>query len=384
MLLDFLDEHFILNPYPAFRRLRDENPIFWHDSLECWIVSRFDECEYILSDTEVFSSDYRKAGIETAPADVTIQSVDPPEHTSVRKILRSCLRQSADLTDLELRLDRDIAERLARCRGEGVFNFVSQVGIPVSVAAACSLLGADHSRNPALYAHAEAVARSMSGELIPENVAAGISAREKLSRMIADSTIGPDRSGLLGELGSFEDDPELRNLLVNSFRVMFLAAINSNQRAAANAVNVLLDNFEAAEMVSRAAGPDLDRAINEIIRFDSPVQAHEKVCLGAAELCGQAISAGERVTVLIGSANRDERRFAEPDVLDFDRTQNRHLAFGGGDHTCLGSTLARVQLRAVLKNLFPPDGARIAKADGIKREINPALRGFAALPIQWI
>jgi cytochrome P450 len=383
ILIDFLDEHFILNPYPTFRRLRDRQPIFWHHSLECWIVSRFDECEYILSDTDNFSSDYRKVGIETAPADVTVQSIDPPEHDLVRKTLRSSLRQSVDVADLEFQLDREMAGRLAQRRNEEVFDFVSRISIPVSVSAACSLLGADHSRNPDLYTYAEAMARSMSGELIPETTAAGQSAREKLSQLIADSVAGSGQGGLLGELGSLHGGATSYDLLVNSARVMFLAAINSNQRAASNAVNVLLDDSAAAEMIAYATGPALDRTIHEMLRFDSPVQAHEKVCLGTANLCGQKISYVERVTVLIGSANRDERRFIDPDLLDFDRSPNHHLAFGKGVHTCIGMALARAQLRAVLKNMFSPGAPKFAEDDDVRREINPALRGFATLPLVW-
>ncbi|MGW7343967.1 cytochrome P450 [Streptomyces sp. NPDC054854] len=380
--MDFLDKNFIQHPYPTFRRLRDEEPIFWHESLGCWIVSRFDDCAYVLGSAGTFSSDYRKAGIETPAADVTVQSVEPPEHTGVRRSLRRGLQRSVDLADLERRLDRETEERLAGCRDEGTFDFVSQVALPVSVSAACALLGADHSGNPELYACAEGVARSMSGELIPENVSAGVAAREQLSRMIADGVLRSERSGLLAELGSFEGEPGGYDLLVNSVRVMFLAAINSNQRACGNAVNALLEEPDAADRLARAEGPDLDRAIHELVRFDSPVQAHEKVCLGTDELCGQTVRHGERVTVLIGSANRDERRFTAPDALDFDRSENVHLAFGWGHHTCLGLVMARVQLRAVLKNCFGPGAPRLARGGAAVRENNPALRGFSALPVR--
>uniref|UniRef100_A0AAU2UVY1 Cytochrome P450 n=1 Tax=Streptomyces sp. NBC_00003 TaxID=2903608 RepID=A0AAU2UVY1_9ACTN len=199
--------------------------------------------------------------------------------------------------------------------------------------------------------------------------------------MIADGVLRSQRSGLLGELGSFEGDPGGYDLLVNSVRVMFLAAINSNQRACANAVNALLENPDAADRLAKAEGSYLDRAIHELLRFDSPVQAHERVCLGTAELCGQKINYGEKVTVLIGSANRDERRFTDPDTLDFDRSENVHLGFGWGHHTCLGLAMARVQLRAVLKNCFGPGAPRLARGGAAAREINPALRGFAALPL---
>ena len=106
------------------------------------------------------------------------------------------------------------------------------------------------------------------------------------------------------------------------------------------------------------------------------------VCIPAS-ICSSHAKVTVRVTVLIGSANRDERRFSNPDVLDFDRTPNRHLAFGGGDHTCLGLVLARAQLRALLNNFFSPDAPGLAKGGGVEREINPALRGFSSLPLVW-
>ena len=147
------------------------------------------------------------------------------------------------------------------------------------------------------------------------------------------------------------------------------------------ATAVAIATFRSIVIVTCDTPARLESAIEELIRYDSPVQMTGRLLRGAVDVGGRTIRAGQWVILWIGAANRDPARFPAPDTIDFGRADNRHLAFGAGAHFCLGAPLARMQAQIALRTLFLRyPGIRLAASD-LTWERFPTLRGLTALPV---
>ncbi|MEV6425917.1 cytochrome P450 [Streptomyces sp. NPDC051662] len=376
-VFDPLDDDYLENPYPVLSELRQRHPVHWHEGMQSWIVSRYDDCLEILRNADVFCADPRRIGQELPRPRVSIQTLDGTEHARIRNIIVSALQR----IDPSLTHDHtgDLLKQLIGGHG-GIDNldFVQDIAVPVTTRATLSLFGLGPAAEDRVADASTAIVRSMMHGLIPEGKAAGLREREIVTSVL-DAWYGKSDEGLLGIIHGMPEATSIdREALLNSLRVVLLAGINSTQRLLALSMRTLLSHEGGLQYF--VATPSKYQALNELVRYEGSAQSAARFCSKPTSLHGQQLRKGDSVIALLGSANRDERRFQDADTLILDRRPNPHLGFGRGAHACLGISLAQSIGCGVLEMLgtdYPK--ARLTGPAVVER--NPALRGLNSLPV---
>lgn len=347
--VDLLGPATIRDPYPVYARLRQEGHVVWHAGLESWLVLRHRDCISVFRDTDHFTSDPRRLGHTLPDSAVSVQTMDPPEHTVLRGVLSAAYR-ARDMEGVEREVTAHAARLLAALVHDGGGEIMSGLARPLSLAAICGFLGVDPPDPLQFGATSDAILRSMDSGVPAEMDGPGRLARAELSAMVAKWLLQPAPGGMLAALSELAREGEISpDVLHNSVRVVFHAGYTTVYSALGNAVMTVLRR--RLDWTSLRSVEDQDAAVDELLRHDGPVQANSRICVEDAEVAGAPIRRGQRVLLLLGAANRDPDEFDRPDDLVLDRRPNRHLAFGWGIHRCLGSSLARMVARVTLAQL---------------------------------
>ncbi|MGW0432649.1 cytochrome P450 [Micromonospora sp. NPDC003197] len=380
-LFDPLSPQFIEDPYPTYHRMRTDDPVHWHEQLTSWVVSRYGDCLRVIEDSASFAADYRRVGIPAEPQTITVQTLDPPDQLPVRRLLADAFRAQgipALRGDLHQFADRAVKELLHHGRGD----LVTDLAIPLTAYGIARILGGDLSQREDFQDASQAVVRSMMAGVAPETEQPGLTARARLSELIRQAYEHQPDSGILGYLRSRDATATVgTDLLMNSLRAVLLAGLNTGQRFVGNATYALLRTPEALATFGRLTERSQTTALHELLRFDTPFQAQERVATTDTRLGTRRIRRGDRVVALFGSAHRDPTVFPNPDELVLTRHPNPHFGFGRGSHACLGAALAFAEARAVFIALAAA-GPTVRIAGNVVREPNPTLRGLASLPVE--
>lgn len=373
------------DPYPFYRRLREDHPAYWCEGARCWVLSRHADVFAALHDWPHFSN---AAGnvIDDSRAKIgrTVGSVDPPRHTRLRALVneafnrRQVAREEAFIADTTARL-------LAAQRGRAGFDLVRDVTSPLAGAVMARLLGiegqdfAQFKRLIDLSMYRDPATRSRTAE--------GEAAQAELFRLVAAQVArrreapGEDMISALLRI-EIEGERLEEESAVWMARAVFGAGFESTSSFLANAVLALIAHPAAREDLAADAAliPD---AIEEFLRWETPAQRFARVIAQPVELHGARMRPGEMVMLLYGSANRDPRAFADPDRLDIRRRPRMHLGFGHGIHFCAGAALARGVARHFLEALLrdlPP--LRRAGEGPVQWAHSPTFRSPVALPVR--
>ena len=379
-LYDPLAPDVLADPYPHFRRLRRSGPVRWHRRLASWVVTSHAACSEVLRRTEAFASDFRRIGEQVPDSALSIQILDPPEHTPVRHLFAAAMR-ARDVAGFGAEVNRIAERHVAASLGEDEVDFVARVARPVALEVVSRLLGVPAPDGPRFEALSHDIVASMDGGLDPARIEPGRAAREELREMVAGWMSRGVPDGLLAHLAAGRESYRLPDEVVaNSVRAVLHAGYESASRLLGNAVHTMLHR---PEVVPLLRDPDvLSTAIEEFVRYDPPVQADARACVADTVLAGQPVRRGDVVVLLLGAANRDPAAFADPDTFLPRRRPNRHLGFGLGTHSCVGAALARVELGAVLRALLDAGLCPVA-AGAPERDPTATLRGLRRLPVQW-
>ncbi|WP_169813928.1 cytochrome P450 [Actinomadura kijaniata] len=341
------------DPSAVYADLRDNSPVYWHQGIDSWIISRFDDCVLVMKDDARFACDERRfEGTASQSVGIpvellSLQSLDPPESGPLRSLLARGLR-----AQISRDFERNLAARVERAVGRRAgreFDFVAEFTIPIVLGSIEEILGVEPMEPSWFSGIADAVTAAMDSPLRPELHEPGIAARGALSEMVEGWFSQPPSGGLLGYLAKNRDSEKVdRRILVNSVRAILHAGYESMSSVVNLAMAALLDVPGGL-----AALPDgrSDPALQELVRFTSPVRIEGRVALADTVLHGQRITAGSFITMIIGAANRDPARFERPEELDLARTGNPHLGLGRGPHACIGTQLALTQMRVVFATL---------------------------------
>lgn len=365
------------DPGPAYAWLREHRPLFWHDGLETLLVSRYQDGTAVLRDSTRFASDFRRAGEDLPPAAISVQTLDPPEHTAIRHLLVDALRQ-LDYPALERAISRAVRGRLARLAGLPSFNFVTEFAEPIALSTVLGVLGVPEPDLAWFKPVADAIVDGMDAGVWPELGEPAMAARAQLSALtdgwLAEAAGGGVVAFAAAQAASRGVD---RIVLDNTLRVLVHAGYTSASKILSLGAATLLSQPGAlSEMAAGDAGP----AVEELVRYTSPVRAVTRVCVADTAISGRPVRAGDVVTVLVGSANRDPDRFADPDALRLGRVPNGHLGFGRGAHSCLGAALAGLQARVVFSTLAADYRDAALAAEPVFRR-NLTLRGLEAVQV---
>ncbi len=378
--VDLWSDEVLMNPYPAYARLRQQGGVLHDPGHDVYVVAGYDEVRQALQDWETFSS-ARGVGLNeraNAMSGRGILTTDPPLHDSRRKVLNAQLvpREVAHHHQFLVATANEMVDQLV---DRGGFDAVADLAHRYSVKVVADLCGLPEEGRELLIDRASAAFDTFGpdNELCRRAWDGFFGLYDYATNFATVDRLRPGSWGAqiyeAGERGAVEPD-ECPGLML----AYVWAGMDTTVNAIASAVSLFADHPEEW-MALRSDRSLLGSATNEVLRIEPPVQRFTRVATCETVLGGVTLPAGARVAVLFGSANRDERRFSDPDRFDIRRNPTDHLSFGRGVHRCVGANLAQEEIKAVLGRL----AERVDRFHVVERRWrrNNALHGLERLDV---
>ncbi len=377
------------DPYPIYRHLRDEAPLHHDERLGLWAFSRFDDVQAAAKDWETFSTSIGGRGNDI---DDTFQlflpagdlaGVDPPVHTRLRGALRMAFSPSALRTRFEPIVRQKVLELIDAFAENGRADFARDLARPLPGATMFSWFGFPETDHPELLTwFGEMLERDPGVAALPARAIAGRDRMRAYMQAAAAERRTARRDDLMSFLVEANEAGQISaDELLGSSMLLFVAGITTTSGLISNSL-LHLGRFPDQRDLMRDDPSVIPAAIEELLRFDAPIQTLARTATRDVAAHGAVIPEGARVALIWASANRDERRWVDPDRLDITREPQRHVSFGDGIHHCLGAPLARLEAKILFEELF----RRIpeyAVAGPIVRIKTPTDRALESLPVEF-
>ena len=381
------------HPWDQYEWLRSNAPVFWHDEPDgpgFWAITKYDDIRAISRTPKIFSS--YETGVMLPDPDpmglyaqrLMMLNMDPPQHDRFKLLVsRGFTPKNAPL--LRPRIEELAREILESAMKKNSLDFVSEIAGRLPSGLIAELMGMPREDGERLYDLTEIMHTNDSAVAPPELKMAAVGEMLAYGQSVADikrKTPGDDLATIL--VNAEVDGDRLTN---EDFQWFFLLLVNAGGDTTRNllaaGLQLLFDHpDQRAKLMSNLDG-HLATAIEEMLRFSSPVSHFKRTVMEDTIIRGQSIKAGERVVMFYGSANRDEDVFANPNTFDITRDPNPHVAFGaGGPHLCLGMHVARVELAVMFKELFTlmPN----IRSDGeFERMHSSFIAGIHSMPVKY-
>ncbi|NUH40821.1 cytochrome P450 [Streptomyces samsunensis] len=390
---------FVADPYPAYAELREGGRAHWFEPSRQWLIPRHADVSALLRDRRLGRTYLHRFSHEefgrTAPPpehepfhtlnDHGMLDLEPPDHTRLRRLVSKAFtpRTVEALVPTIQRLAGELVDSFVASGGG---DLIAAVAEPLPVAVIAEMLGIPPADRPALRPWSAEICGmyelSPSEETAHRAVRASVEFSAYLRGLIDERRKSPGDDLISGLIAAYDEGDRLTEQEMISTCVLLL---NAGHEATVNSTgNGWWALFRHPEQLAALrADPDalLPTAVDELLRFDTPLQLFERWVLEDIEVGGTVIPRGGEVALLFGSANRDPARFDRPDDLDLSRADNPHVSFGAGIHYCLGAPLARLELMASF-------GALLRKAPGMRlvgepeRGTNFVIRGLRELLVE--
>ncbi|MGI9244698.1 MAG: cytochrome P450 [Verrucomicrobiales bacterium] len=386
------------DPYPVYGDLRESDPVHWDESMQLWILTRYDDVAFALSKPQ-FSSHRIDRGRDRHPQKEfsslfdtlggRMSEFDEPDHKRLRSLVQHAFARAA-VEEWQPFINERVAALLSPIREAGRCDLIEEFAIPLPLAVILQIVGIppeDRQQVKLWCDDFSIVALNYLGNISDEELHRGlvsVSAFKDYLRERVESLRTSPRRDLLTSLVQAEDGGtrlNLEELLANA--LLLLSAGNETTTCViGNGVTALLRNPEQLALLK--SDPSLvPKAVEEILRYDSPVQFLSRIVAEDIELRGKKLRKGDIVFAVMGAANRDPEKYDDPDNFDITRHPNPHLAFGFGHHFCAGSQLARMEsitaLRGFLEQLTDFE---IDPDIELRRQDNFNIRCFQSLPLK--
>ncbi len=372
------------DPFPVYRQLRDEAPAYRDDDLGFWALSRYDDVARALHDPDTFCSRFGIT-LEEGSALPMLLTTDPPDHTALRRLVSRAFtpRRVADLESAIRTLSTGYLDRL---RDRAAADLIVDYAAPLPMDVISRLLGVPDGDQEELRGWSDALLHRAEGdmEVTPAGIDAAYQLYKYFSAFVADRRAAPRDDDLAGALVAAESDGErLTDDQVVGF--LFLLIIAGNETTTKLLGNCLLamQRFprERAKVIADPARiPD---AVEEILRHEGSTQVMARTLTREVALHGRKMPGGDKVLLLLGSGNRDERVWDDPDAYDIDRSwPTHHLAFGHGIHVCLGAALARLEMRVGLEEFLGRHPRYEIDEHALERVHSGNVRGYSRMPMR--
>ncbi|MBV9233233.1 MAG: cytochrome P450 [Candidatus Eremiobacteraeota bacterium] len=397
-LYQLLDADVLADPYPLYRRLRTEDPVHWDPYLHAWVVTRYEDVVTVLtrfSAERTPSPDFFDAlgARQIRPvAEVMVKQMlflDAPEHTRIRKLAApafmparvAALRQHIESITMGL-LD-EVVER-----GEGRMDLLRDFAEPLPAIVTGEMLGVPREDHRKLKDWSATFAGVLGNfQHNPDQLEPVLDAVEKMTayfqQAILEQRTRP-REGLVQTLMSSEVDGDRlteEEVVANCIITMVGGQETTTNLIASGMLELLRHPDQLAKL--RAKPEIMPTAVEELLRYVSPTQHTARVAPDDVVLSGKELKKRQAVIAVTGAANRDPDRFPDPDRLDLERPDNRHVAFGWAAHFCFGAPLARLEAQIAFDALLRRfDALELTEEPLVWRE-NLALRGLNALPLRY-
>jgi cytochrome P450 len=392
MQFDPRDPTFRLNPYPTYSWLRDNAPIYYWPTWSIWFVASHADCAALLRDPRLGREQMGMAAppLTQDPLNNMLSHWmllrDPPDHTRLRGLVHKAFtpRMVAQLQGQIQTLANDLLDQV---QDQGEMDLVADFAYPLPVAVICALLGVSPADYPYFHGWSDAIARSLdltdSQEVyVNASLAAG-ELTNYLDQLLAERRRNP-QPDLFSALVAVEEAGEKLNReeLFATCALLLIAGHETTVNLISNGTLAMLQHRAQWELLT-ANSTVAESAVEELLRYDGPVQLTARLVKEEFTFRDATFQVGQQVAFLLGSANRDPAQFADPEKLDLKRSDNCHLAFGGGIHYCLGAPLARLEggiAFATLARRFP----NLALIDEpISYRDNFTLRGLEKLRVTF-
>jgi len=389
----------LANPYTLFARLRSEEPVCWCESLECWFITRYDDVASALRDPR-FSSSRIDALVNQLPHETQGQVEplrqylskfmgisDPPNHTRIRSLVNKAF-SSRVVETMGPRIQCIVDELLDAVEPTGQMDIIRDFAylLPVTVIAEILGLPAEDQKDFKRWSD-DIVGFISSGRgLVDLALRAQQSMMELTSYnrdIIAERRRHP-REDLISRLIAAEerDDRLTEEELLATCVTLLAGGHETTTHLIGGGVLALLRNPDQLQVLRRDPSAIIG-SVEELLRYETPVQRGERVATDDIELRGRRIRKGQRVFLMVAAANRDESQFPEPDRLDVRRHPNRHMAFGFGIHFCVGAILARAEGQIAIGSLFRRLREPTLAAQTLEYQQTLAIRGLKSLTINF-
>ena len=388
------DPEFLLDPYPVYARLREEDPVH-RTPIGTLIVSRYDDVHRVLRDTESSVQRFetnvdlpehmlrlRQRSLERAPS---ILGLDPPDHTRLRGLVQRTFtpRAVGRMREQTTAIVDDLLDDLA---GRDEIDLISDYAFVIPFAVIHSMLGLPDTDMAMVRSWSHALTQTLEPYLSPEQVDAAMDGGEHMDAYLRDAVAQKRRNpadDLLTQLVEVEEagDRMTEDELLSMVSLLFVAGHETTVNLIGNGTHALLDHPDQLALVRNDPAVD-DSVVDELLRWDSPVQTSGRRLLHDTVISGVEVADGEMVLTALGSANRDQRFWGDTaGTLDVTRADAaRHVSFGSGVHHCLGAALARMEGEIAVTRLvrrFP--GLALSGEPTFNARI--ILRGRESLPV---
>jgi len=388
-----MDSAFVANPYPTYHRLRAEDPVH-HSPLGFWVLTRYDDVAMALRDPRfakeaIAAVVAERLGVVAPGIGLSMLDRDPPDHTRLRGLVSKAFTPRVVET-LRPHIQQIVDGLLDRVEGTGSMDLIEDFAYPLPVVVICQMLGVPVEDRERFKQWGVDIARGLDAVLLPpdsEVTRRSLASRTALTNyfraLIAERRAAPRADMLSALIAAEEAGDKLREEeLLATCILLLVAGHETTVNLIGNGTLALLRHPGQLRRL-RETPALIQGAVEELLRYDGPVQRTARVPSEDVTLGGRTIAKGELVMPFTGAANRDPAQFPDPDRLDITRADTRHVGFGWGIHFCLGAPLARVEAQIAIGTL----ARRLPKlALGTdKPEYRPSLtlRGLTALPVAF-
>jgi cytochrome P450 len=377
------------DPYPTYARLRAEAPVYRNDELGFWALSRHADVLRGFRDVPLFSN---RMGVsldsdafhERADTTMSFLAMDPPRHTRMRSLVSRAFTKRR-VEALEPRIRAIATQHLASVADRGRCDFIADFAGLLPMDVVSELLGVPEADRAELRRWADLVVHRDEGVegMPPGAVESALRLLDYFGRMLAERRARPTDDLTCALFDAEIDGDRLTDHEIIGFLFLMIVAGNeTTTKLLGNALYWL--QRSPAERARVDADPSWIPAwVEETLRYDNSTQALARVMTADLELRGEKLREGDKVVLLVGSANRDERVFPEPDRFDLARDTRHSLAFGKATHFCLGASLARLEGRVALEEVQRRLPGWRVEGEGAVRVHSVNVRGFAHLPVTF-
>jgi cytochrome P450 len=392
------DPQMRIDPYPFYARLREKDAFHRCRNADGWVLSRYADVLEVLRDASGFSADERNqrrfrqmaariehAGLRDPYADDrgSLLRLDPPTHTRLRGLVAKAFTPRA-VERMRPRIEAILKELLESRPARGPMELVTELAAPLPVRVIAEMLGVPPEDHARFRDWSNEAVRQLAADTLDDMRAAARATQqlEKYFEAIIEARRKSPRDDLISALVAAEEagDRLKRGEMLSTLTLLLIAGNETTTNLISNATLALLRNPEQLELLRRE--PErVPAAVEELLRYDSPVQMTSRVALADRDVQGHHVRRGDQILLLLGSANRDPDVFPNPDRLDVTRSDVRHLSFSHGIHFCLGAQLARLEAGLALQGLIERFPSFKLLPQDIPWRTNVILRGPKAL---WI
>jgi cytochrome P450 len=395
-LYHLLDPEVLADPYPLYRRLREEDPVHWDPFLHAWVVTRYDDVVRVLRD---FSADRTPTPEQLATmglpqlspiANVMVKQMlfmDAPAHTRLRGL---CSQAFTPRKVEKLRLHiQEIADKLIDAvQAAGQMDLIHDFAAPLPAIVTAEMLGVSTNDHEQLKAWSADFAEMLGNfQHNPDRAHRVLRTLTEMTAYFRDAIRTQQArpgDGLVHDLLAAEVDGDRLSVeeVIANLIVTMVGGQETTTNLIGNGMLTLLRNPEVMEQLKSNLAL-IPSAVEELLRYESPSQHTARIAPEDVEIGNRQIRRRDAVIAVMGAANRDPQHFPDPDRLDIQRKDNRHVAFGFAAHFCFGAPLARIEAQIAFSTL-------LRRLENLKLEAGPivwrenlGLRGLIALPISW-